>query len=296
MQIFLILGTFNVLIQRMEVTTILNVCQKETKTEPLKALELKTENINNHFTNDILNPSGKENVMPIIPIGKVYLITNLINNKKYVGVTTRSLKERWSEHTSKKNDNRLITKAILKYGKENFGFELIKEFFNITENKLLEKETFYIEKYDTLVPRGYNLVRHSDGKLIVNEKTKKKLSIKCRGKKNGMFGKHHSEGMKRKSSDRVKKYQSGKNHPFFGKHHTKKSKIKISKSLKGKLVRSKSGKFNPLIRTLQNKYSKKFFIGTQWDFRKRYKTDVGETSRLFNGISKSIYGWFLIDA
>jgi hypothetical protein len=31
-------------------------------------------------------------------MGSIYLITNKINDKKYVGLTTRSIEIRWKEH------------------------------------------------------------------------------------------------------------------------------------------------------------------------------------------------------
>ena len=52
--------------------------------------------------------------------GYIYLITNKINNKKYIGQTTRTIKIRISDHFSNLYKNYAITNAIKKYGKENF--------------------------------------------------------------------------------------------------------------------------------------------------------------------------------
>ena len=46
----------------------------------------------------------------------IYKITNNINNKIYIGQTTRTLEERIAEHKRKRNP--LISKAIKKYGIE----------------------------------------------------------------------------------------------------------------------------------------------------------------------------------
>ena len=59
---------------------------------------------------------------------KVYKITNLLNEKIYVGVTSKSLEERWKNHVKKinsKNPTRLAL-AIKKNGIENFQIELIE--------------------------------------------------------------------------------------------------------------------------------------------------------------------------
>lgn len=55
----------------------------------------------------------------------VYKITNLVNNKIYIGITD-NYKKRWSNEKSK-SSNQVISKAIQKYGVENFKFEVLKE-------------------------------------------------------------------------------------------------------------------------------------------------------------------------
>ena len=53
-------------------------------------------------------------------MGYIYLITNLLNNKKYIGKTTQSIEERWQEHIydskRKKCETRPLYRAIRKYG------------------------------------------------------------------------------------------------------------------------------------------------------------------------------------
>ena len=60
----------------------------------------------------------------------IYKITNKINNKVYIGLTTNTLKYRWSRHISESknvNDTKHLYKAIRKYGVENFVIEQIDE-------------------------------------------------------------------------------------------------------------------------------------------------------------------------
>ncbi|MBR3745690.1 MAG: GIY-YIG nuclease family protein, partial [Selenomonadaceae bacterium] len=83
--------------------------------------------------------------------GVVYLITNQIDGKPYVGQTTRTLEQRFAEHA--KADS-LIGKAIRKYGAENFSIEVLAECK--TQEELDDKERFYIEKMDCKHPKGYN--------------------------------------------------------------------------------------------------------------------------------------------
>lgn len=84
----------------------------------------------------------------------VYLVTNKINGKQYVGQTIRSIEERWRDHCRVKDDN-YFHRAIRKYGVNNFAVEVID--FAETTEELDEKEIFWIAKLNTLFPGGYNL-------------------------------------------------------------------------------------------------------------------------------------------
>lgn len=86
-------------------------------------------------------------------MGVIYKITNSINDKVYIGQTSRSLKERWSEHlTTNKRRDLPLYRAFDKYGKEKFQIEVIEE----CENSLLnEKEVFWINYFDSY-HNGYN--------------------------------------------------------------------------------------------------------------------------------------------
>lgn len=86
----------------------------------------------------------------------VYLITNLVNNKKYVGITN-DYKKRWENHKCCNDPTMAIAKAIKKYGKENFKFEVIES--NISLDEIDEKEIYYINKFETHVSlgKGYNI-------------------------------------------------------------------------------------------------------------------------------------------
>ena len=59
----------------------------------------------------------------------VYVITNTVNEKLYVGSTTRSFTKRWNDHKSllrnNKHHNTHLQRAWNKYGEENFKFEIL---------------------------------------------------------------------------------------------------------------------------------------------------------------------------
>lgn len=89
------------------------------------------------------------------------MITNNANGKKYVGITTRSLSERFEEHC---NANSYLGSAIRKHGRDNFVIKIIDIASNHKE--LNEKEKSWIKKYDTFGENGYNLTLGGDGMLI----------------------------------------------------------------------------------------------------------------------------------
>lgn len=90
----------------------------------------------------------------------IYIIKNDINNKVYIG-QAKNAKERFQGHckpSSAHNDNDLVAKAIQKYGKEHFYYEILEsqiEDYN-------EKEKYYIQYYNSLRPNGYNILTGGD--------------------------------------------------------------------------------------------------------------------------------------
>lgn len=81
-------------------------------------------------------------------IGRVYLIENQVNGKKYVGKTYLTIEQRWLMHKKdsyrKAYENRPLYNAMRKYGIKNFSISLIEECENIEE-----REKFWIAYYDT---------------------------------------------------------------------------------------------------------------------------------------------------
>jgi group I intron endonuclease len=117
--------------------------------------------------------------------GKIYKITNLINNKMYIGLTTEPISVRWSGHKaySKTENNIYLYNSMNKYGIENFKIETLVTGVK-SMSKLYELEKLYIKKYDTF-NTGYNLTLGGEGTVGYRhtEDTKKKLSKAKIGRK-----------------------------------------------------------------------------------------------------------------
>lgn len=86
----------------------------------------------------------------------IYKITNIQNNKVYIGQTIRPIKDRFHRHLNDAINNILDThfaRAIRKYGKDSFIIEEIDQAKNQIE--LNQKEQYWIRYYDS-VKNGYN--------------------------------------------------------------------------------------------------------------------------------------------
>ena len=180
----------------------------------------------------------------------IYTIINNINGKKYVGLTTKSLEERFKNHKNQKTCG--IGPAIKKYGIENFNISLIDTASTLEELK--EKEIYWIQQLNP----EYNRTKGSYGLFgyIHTEETKIKISnYMKRGYESG-----------RQISDptgyNLKKYADEKGNAFLGKKHTEDYKLKKSEKMKqvynspeGKVLKEKiastlkSKKIKPPINT-----------------------------------------------
>lgn len=162
----------------------------------------------------------------------VYITTNLIDGKQYVGDhATYNLNDRYL------GSGQIIKQAVKKYKYENFKKVILEEFN--TKQEAFEAQEKYIKKFNTLVPNGYNIspcggiansqsyiteehkdairkaqtgrkyrkpwnkgIPSSEEQKIKNrnahlgkkasKETKEKMSLNRSGEKNGMYGKKHS--------------------------------------------------------------------------------------------------------
>ena len=88
----------------------------------------------------------------------LYQIKNKINSKAYIGYTTKTIEERFTEHCklSESGKGYYLHKAMRKYGKENFEIKVLEENENLDYIRKLEKN--YIEKQG-----GYNIHKGGQG-------------------------------------------------------------------------------------------------------------------------------------
>lgn len=179
-------------------------------------------------------------------MGVIYKVENLINNKLYVGQTSKPrYTDRWSQHkyNAKTGKPGILYDAIRKYGIKNFRFLILEE--NIDINQLDNKEIYWISELNTKIPNGYNVseggkvprgvpsptkgiprTEEVKNKIRASWTPERKLEYSKRfsGSGNPRFGKLVSQETKKKLSTAA----SGQNNPFYGKSHTDEAKQKIS--------------------------------------------------------------------
>lgn len=104
----------------------------------------------------------------------VYMHTNKINGKKYIGITSKIPRKRWENGKGYKGQRFYL--AIEKYGWNNFEHEIL--FKDLTIEEANEKEIYLIEKFKTQSPNGYNISFGGDGTrgFKISEESKKRMS------------------------------------------------------------------------------------------------------------------------
>lgn len=180
----------------------------------------------------------------------VYLTTNLINGKKYIG-----------SHFGKLNDSYLgsgntFKKALAKYGKLNFKKEILEicndfDSVNIAEEKWISYyNAVYDDNFYNIATGGLNSNPIAGMTEEALKQRSRKLSEANKGEKNYFYGKHFC----------------GEAHPMYGRHHTEESKKKMSESKSGgKSPTAKAvsiyNEDNELVKTFTNQKDLKIFLG-----------------------------------
>lgn len=157
----------------------------------------------------------------------IYKITNLQNNKSYIGQTIRTIEARWKEHlhSAISGTELHLYEAIRLYGKDNFIIEVIDK--ASSQEELDTKEKYWIKWFDTLNPaKGYNNIEGGNSNPMFNEKILQKHNNKMR-----------SSEVRNKISNTMKKLREEQG-------FSSETRAKISEKLKGN--QHYKGKLRPL--------------------------------------------------
>lgn len=181
----------------------------------------------------------------------IYITTNLVNGKKYVGQHYGELDDSYI------GSGNTFKKAIAKYGRENFKKEILEicssyDDMNEAEKRWIQKlNAVRSKEYYNIATGGYNSNPCAGMSPEAEQARRKKLSEAAKGEKNHFYGQRHF----------------GADHPFYGKHHTEESKKKMSEAKKGGKAPTarKVAIYNPengaFIREFETQRDFKVFLG-----------------------------------
>ena len=133
----------------------------------------------------------------------IYKITNLINGKVYIGQSI-DIEHRWYQEKRLNGVNDHLKSAFLKYGLENFCFEILEE---CQQEELNKKECLYIKNYNSFDRNfGYNETTggskgHIQRGRKLSQKTREKISEAKKGK---CFTEEHKKALSEAAKHRKK--------------------------------------------------------------------------------------------
>lgn len=183
----------------------------------------------------------------------IYLITNKVNNKVYVGKTKFSPEERFNHHKWNRNKKSCVYlyNSFDKHGIESFHVSTLATCETNEEACGIEK--MYIEFFNSADSRfGYNLTLGGDGGTH-NEDTKKKISENSKkhwqrpeyraifenwvGENNPNYGRKATPEQIERQSQRMRGMNVGEQNPFFGRKHAEETKRIMSEKKKVQYLR-----------------------------------------------------------
>ena len=226
----------------------------------------------------------------------VYQIRNTINNKIYVGSSSRNLLFRRNQHFSElaknKHPNKKLQNSYNKHGKNNFIFEILSK---CPPEYCIKLEQWFI---DNLKPQ-YNIRKLANSNKGIKLSLEQKLKISLSKKGVSIKGHPCSENLKcyysilytgRKLSEETKRKMKGRK-------HTKESKIKIglaSKNIDKNKIKERSNKIKKKIvqYDLNNNFIQEWDSAS--DAAKHYNCNRGNITNVCKGKRKSTlnFKWY----
>ena len=230
------------------------------------------------------------------------------NGKCYIGLTARTIKERWDEHNkdAKAGDMRCLFASLRKYNMVD-TFQMIVIDTAETEKELCEKEIAHIEIHNSHYKRGYGYNMTDGGEGVIGyshtDETKEKLrtstlkqfeSTEARQKQSEALKNYFENNpeARQKNSESQKKYN--KDNPEKGKKHSevmKKHYESTEARQKNSEAKKNYYKNNPEARQKHSEVMKKHYESTearqkQSEAQKKRFEDPEAIERLIEGQRK----------
>ncbi len=182
----------------------------------------------------------------------VYMHTNKINNKAYIGITCQDVEDRWQNGLGYLKKNKYgeytqpaFARAIEKYGWDNFEHIIVFKDVNKSDACKYEKQLILLFKTQNR-NYGYNISSGGDDGCvgrIVSEETRARLSDAHKGKEGPNKGKSFSDEHKQNlciafehSPNRGDEWRNKLSESHKGKRASDETKRRISEGHKGHQV------------------------------------------------------------
>ena len=153
----------------------------------------------------------------------IYKITNMTNNKMYIGQTSKTINERFTAHIkcANRNVNRYLYDSMNHYGIEKFNIELIEEVQ--TKNDADDREKYWINRLTTMTPNGYNMtIGGGGGNTVASYSDEERTALYAKQAESRKWYSHNEETRKKISESKI------------GKELSTEHKNQISETLKKK--------------------------------------------------------------
>lgn len=228
----------------------------------------------------------------------IYWITNLVNNKIYIG-SSINIKKRFNQHKSNLRHNRHcnqhLQRAWNKYGEENFIFQLVEH--HAYPERILSRENKYISLYK---PEYNNILVNDENRPSASDETRRKMSTSRMGRipwNKGLKLPPLSDDRKRQLSELFKGRK--------GKPVSDEQKATISNSLKGRKInqeqyeklllyrKEKSGANHVMAKKVYQYNLDGNFI-KEWNYIRETKelgVDPVQVSACATGVHKTAFGY-----
>jgi group I intron endonuclease len=162
---------------------------------------------------------------------EIYLITNIVNGKRYVGQTVQSLNSRWNSHKThaRGGADSSLHRSMRKHGPTSFKVESLCQ---CPDTDALDKaEHFFIWMLGTQKKSlGYNLTSGGESPSPTAE-TREKLRAALKGKKRPPFSPEWIANMSKARKGKPGGKKGKKYGPLSESHRTK-----VSEAMKGRTV------------------------------------------------------------
>lgn len=188
-------------------------------------------------------------------LGHIYLITNKVTGKRYVGQTRHTLSERWRSHRVRTGENLdSLASDIKQYGESSFSLMSLAA---VPWEQLDTFEKFYIVQYTTLHPQGYNLTSggHTTEYALISRKKISDSRIGMRFKSELKPFKTDTRGSRKAAEVRFK--------PVRGTHLVTGDVIELP------FLSCRPGEFDPRLVSACCKGKRKHHRGYRWEYAEK---------------------------